>query len=109
MTPEEKFNQDVWWALQKIAEEKLTTLEGQPVVFEIVKLIAVGIPGQDRQKSIIHKLQEWGAIKILNESSADWRGNGRHIFELQKGNKLEGKIIFEFNDSKTQVMAKYFG
>lgn len=28
------------------------------------------------------------------------------IKELQKGNKLEGKIIFEFNETNTQVMAR---
>lgn len=83
MTPEERFNQDVWWILQEIAGRKLATLEGKPTEFEVVKLIAAGIPSQDRQKNIIHKLQEWKAVKILNESPADWGGSGKHIFKLQ--------------------------
>lgn len=83
MTPEEKFNREMWWVLQEIAEEKLATTEGKPVEFEVVKLIASGIPSRDRQINIIHKLQEWEAVKILNEFPADWRGSGRHLLELQ--------------------------
>lgn len=83
MTPEEKFNREMWWVLQEIAEEKLATTEGKPVEFKVVEFLASGIPSRDRQINIIHKLQEWKAIKILNEFPADWRGSRRHLFELQ--------------------------
>lgn len=83
MTPEEKFNQDVWWVLQEIKEESLATLKDKPLKFEVVKLVAAGIPSQDRQKNIIHKLQELKAIKITYETDPSGGGISRYLFELK--------------------------
>lgn len=38
MTPEEKFNQEVWWVLQKIKEESLATPKGKSVKDDASKL-----------------------------------------------------------------------
>jgi len=35
MTPEEKFNQEVWWILQEIKKEQLATARDRPVDFHL--------------------------------------------------------------------------
>lgn len=83
MTPEEKFNQEVWWVLQKIKGQILATVTGKPIRYEVVKLIASGIPSQTQQKDIIHKLQEWEAVKIVYETDPSGGGVSRYLFDLK--------------------------
>lgn len=65
-TPEEDFNQEVWYVLGKIQKEKLATIRGKSVEygFPVRQVIGVGVVSQERQKKILSKLQEWGALKI---------------------------------------------
>jgi len=39
MTPEEKFNQEVWWILQEIKKEQLATARDKPVDFHLMRFI----------------------------------------------------------------------
>jgi len=69
MTPEETFNQQVWEILQDIREESLATEKGKPIEykFPVRHFVGVGIISQERQKKIIYKLQEWGALKVRED------------------------------------------
>lgn len=64
-------------------------------VFEAVRL------PKDKNDS---RLSDWNTEKGRKIELISWT-----IKELQKGNKLEGKIKVSFNDMKTQVMANYSG
>lgn len=64
MTPEEKFNKQVWEILQEIKEEILATEQNKPVKYLFGNVAGAGIIPRDRQENIIKKLQELGALKI---------------------------------------------
>ncbi|MGI0059417.1 MAG: hypothetical protein ACREBJ_06575, partial [Nitrosotalea sp.] len=64
MSPEERFNQQVWEILQSIKEETLATVEGSPVKYRVPNFVGVGIIPQDRRIKILHKLEELKAITI---------------------------------------------
>ncbi len=83
MTPEERFNDQIRWALKRIKEESLATETSKPVRFEVSKIVGTGIPAQERQKSLIHKLAEWKAIKITYETDPSGGGISRYLFELE--------------------------
>lgn len=97
MTPEEKFNQEVWEMLQKIEAEKLVTEEGKPVEykFPIRHFAGVGIIPQERQKKIIYKLQEWGALQI-REDPFDPPASTQRIFYLNLIQPKFGEIYKKF-------------
>jgi len=96
MTPEEKFNQDVLWVLQKIKEKYLATPEKQPAPSEnlyrshLVNIKPHGVEiwlnyGNEfsQRKNIIYKLQEWKAFKVLDETRGDFDYEGtRFILEI---------------------------
>jgi len=63
LTPEEQFNQEVLWILEEIKKEQLATPKGEKVEFTI-RLIKSGIPPIERQRKLLHKLQEWGVLKV---------------------------------------------
>ena len=73
-TPEEKFNQEVWWILQEIKKEQLATPKGEKVYFSLRLLpktssirqkdVNYGIPPADTQRKILYKLKEWKAIGL---------------------------------------------
>jgi len=65
MTPEEKFNQEVWWILQEIKKEQLATPKGERVEFNIRQPDKSGIiPLVERQRKLLYKLQELGVLKV---------------------------------------------
>ena len=74
MTPEEKFNQEVWWILQEIKKEQLATPKGEKVYFSLRLLpktdsirrkeVDYGIPPADTQRKILYKLKEWKALNL---------------------------------------------
>lgn len=73
MKPGERFNQEIWWLLQEIRKEQLSSLEGEKVVFcvlvksETSKKVDGDILSDDKQRSLLHKLKEWGAINLRQE------------------------------------------
>jgi len=74
LTPEEKFNQEVWWVLQEIKKEQLATPKGEKVYFSLRTLpktasirrkdVNYGFPQPDTQRKILHKLKEWKALDL---------------------------------------------
>ena len=64
MTPEERYNQQVWEILQDIKEELLVTVSGKPVEFRVPDVIGGGIIPKDRQINILYKLEEENALTI---------------------------------------------
>ena len=74
LTPEEKFNQEVWWALQEIKKEQLATLKGEKVYFSLRTLpktasirrkdVDYGFPQADTQRKLLYKLKEWKALDL---------------------------------------------
>lgn len=80
MTPEEKFNHQVWEILQKIKEDYIAAETGKPIEYEFPHVQGVGIIPKKRRRDIFYKLQEWKAIKIINESIV---GNSTPLLEYQ--------------------------
>lgn len=74
MTPDEKFNQNVWWILQEIRNDELLTAKGEKVDFRIRELprtsgrnktTEIGnIPSGDTQRKLFQKLKEWEALDL---------------------------------------------
>lgn len=74
LTPEEKFNQDVWWILQEIKKEQLATPKGEKVYFPLRFLpktssirrkdVDYGFPQADTQRKLLYKLKEWKALDL---------------------------------------------
>ena len=70
LTPEEKFNQEVWWILQEIKKEQLSTPKGEKVEFSVrlsskqSKKTDNSPPSARVQKKLLHKLKEWKALNL---------------------------------------------
>lgn len=70
MTPDEKFNHDVWWILQEIKREQLYTLKEEMVNFALrlplkqSKKIDDGMPSAETQRKLLSKLKEWDAFDL---------------------------------------------
>ncbi len=69
MTPEEKFNQDVWYVLRQIKKKSLYTKIGEPVLYQIDYNIIEAreeYTSSENEAAILEKLQEQNIIKIKN-------------------------------------------
>lgn len=64
MTPEEKFNQEIWWILQELKKEYRATLEDEYVRFNY-QTPSEKIPSHDDQRRALGVLQKEGAIKFI--------------------------------------------
>ncbi len=84
MTPEETFNQEVWFVLQRLKEEGLAA-GGNTFIYETThSVFASGVPTADRKRQIIiNKLaKETGAVEIVREIEPGY-GNFRSGFILR--------------------------
>lgn len=70
ITPEEKFNQEVWWILQEIRKEQLSTPKGEKVEFSI-RLLSKrsrktdnSLPSAEAQRKLLYKLKEWQTLDL---------------------------------------------
>ena len=69
MTPEEKFNRDVWWVLQQLEYLRISSRKGGNTTFIITVRPIIGddtLPPQN-QENVLLKAEEWGAIKITDQ------------------------------------------
>ncbi len=82
-TPDEKFNEEVWYVLQRVKELSLKASSDTPIEYEIKKITASGIPSRRSQSQIIEKLQEWKAIEIVEHTKPDWRYNNPEKFLIE--------------------------
>ena len=74
MTPEKKFNQEIWWILQQIKKEQLATTKGGKVCFSLRILprtsstkredVDYGFPQANTQRKLLYKLKEWKAFDL---------------------------------------------
>ncbi len=70
MTPEEKFNQEIWWILQEIRKEQLSTPKGEKVEFTLRKPPKYSrktddnLPSAEAQRKLLNKLKEWKALDL---------------------------------------------
>ncbi len=74
MTPEEKFNQEIWWILQEIKRDNYLTPKGQKIEFSLRSLpktrsvrrrdVDYGFPQEEVQRKLLFKLQEWKALEV---------------------------------------------
>lgn len=77
MTPEERFNKEIWWILQEIKKEYLATLSGGKVSFYIriqpkkINKDDEPIPSPDTQRKLLDKLVEWKAFGLETDSNFD--------------------------------------
>lgn len=68
MTPEEKFNQDIWYVLQEIKKKSLYAADNKSVSYEIDdNIIVAGHPSAKEEGAILIKLQQQQGIKIINK------------------------------------------
>ncbi len=70
MTPEEKFNREIWFVLQKIKEASFRTspLEFIEYVVKFSGYKPSDAPEPENEVRVLKKIEEWEAIKILNEN-----------------------------------------
>lgn len=68
MTPEEKFNNDVWYVLKKIKERWFYTKQTKPIEYQVrfSGYQDPDAPSPDNEVETLEKLQEWNAIRIRN-------------------------------------------
>jgi len=70
ITPEEKFNQEIWWILQEIKKEQFATPKEERVEFIIriqpnkSKGTDGDIPHPNTQKKLLYKLKEWRVLDL---------------------------------------------
>ena len=74
MTPEEKFNQDVWWILQEIQKDELLAPKNGKVEFLIraqsktrtakTDSASYVIPDIETQRKLLYKLTNWKALDV---------------------------------------------
>ncbi len=70
MTPEEKFNKDVFYVLKQIKERSLYTKNGDDILYSVDFSffdLTGSSPSAKDEASILGKLEEWGAIKIYSQ------------------------------------------
>lgn len=108
MTPEEKFNQDVWWILREIRNDEFLTPKGKRVEFCIrvqpktsnkSKQLTPQLPSEDTQRKLLYKLQEWQAITDLEA-----------VDNILRGSSIFDPRIYQFsiNQKKfTEIYRKY--
>lgn len=82
MNPEEEFNHDVLYILQKLKREILSTETGKPVEFRLTTVIAAGYPSSRKEQQILKKLAEWGAVKLVGLMSGNW-DYPRRVYTLE--------------------------
>jgi len=107
VAPEEKFNQEVGEVLQKIRKAELATV-GEDVEFKFPSFVGVGIIPKEKQKKILYKLQEWGALRI-RENSWEPPESTPHVFYL---NLLQPKFNeyyekFQKDNTSTDLEKRY--
>jgi len=73
MTPEKKFNQEVWWVLQAIKKEQLSTPAGENVKINTVRIANrdADSPPTDDISKCLRKLEELGAFKVADKYDPD--------------------------------------
>lgn len=101
ITPEEKFNQKMWWLLQQIKEADFLRSPEEP--FEFLLREQKDTPSRDDQRKLVYKLEGLKAIKvnkrftcaeagltkvILKESAPESEANGFHLKILPKFNEV---------------------
>jgi len=90
MTPEEKFNQEVWFVLNKIKKHSFYSGKDGVVKYWIKSppnLKVEGMPFPVEEMAVVNKLQDWGAIKIISPddiaevgSSEEALSKGENVF-----------------------------
>lgn len=84
MTPEEKFNQEVWWILQQLKYLKISS-RGELVKF-VIKIRPIpesdALPVDAQEKALL-KVEEFGGIKIIEEKTGDYWYGKDYIFIIK--------------------------
>lgn len=105
ITPEEKFNQKMWWLLQQIKEADLLRSPEEP--FEFLLREQKDAPPRDDQRKLVYKLENLKAIKIskqftyidsgltkviFKENASESEANGFHLKILPKFDEVYGEL-----------------
>lgn len=77
MTPEERFNQQVWWILQEIRKEQFYEPEDgkDKVGFSIRTQENHATPSPDEQRKLLNTLKGWGIFELRPRIDDLFRGN----------------------------------
>ncbi|MBU2539564.1 hypothetical protein KJ786_00150 [Patescibacteria group bacterium] len=124
MTPEEKFNQKMWWLLQQIKEADLLRSPEEP--FEFLIQQQKDAPPKDDQRKLVYKLENLKAIKIskqftyidsgltkviFKENASESEANGFHLKILPKFDEVYGEFrekaeLLKENTTKKELKQK---
>src|SRR3989344_3575521 len=120
MTPEERFNKNIWWTLQAIKGEILSTPVGEIVEADTDHLIHnsdtidLGAPRTNDISKCIRKLEELGAFKVIEMNDQDsfdpyyqafpnW--NNANFFKLAINQKKFDTLVTEYQALVSKVSA----
>jgi hypothetical protein len=84
-TPEESFNEDLWYVLQKLKKQILYNGHKPPITYSITQGF-FGKPYNDEEEALVEKLHAWGIIIIEEQNdgtlSSDY--DGSVFFRIEK-------------------------
>src|SRR3989344_4188138 len=69
MTPEEKFNSEMWWVLQKIRYISLSTQKGRVLEWVMQARPIANIPPIGVREKMLLKIKELGGIRIFTQET----------------------------------------
>ena len=69
MTPQEKFDNDVWEVLQNIRGKELRTLKNEPIEWVMQDRPILGFPPIGVPQKILHIIEEWKGLRIIKGRS----------------------------------------
>jgi len=108
MTPEEKFNRDVWDVLRQIKEISLYIKKEQPIPY-LVMFSYIDAPGEtpypNEELAVLEKLQEWGALKITNPEEISEKAREKFI---GKYDEYEIRVFFEIIQPKFDAIYRQY-
>ncbi len=109
LTPEEKFNQEVWWILQQL---KYLEVSGRKK--EIITLVIKARPSRpsdepspSAQESALLKLEEWKAIKIKDSEEQEVTYGRDFIYTLEILQQKFNEIYEKFRKLTEKYQLKY--
>ncbi len=79
-TPEENFNNDLWYVLKKIREKSLYTKYGEDIRYSVT-FGFFGRPYNDAEIAMVKKLGEWKVIELTDPDG--FESDGEHVFSFK--------------------------
>lgn len=102
-TPEENFNNDLWYVLKKIREKSLYTKYGDDIRYSIT-LGFFGRPYNDAEIAMVKKLGEWKVVALADHPDG-FEGDGEHIFLFKTVSPKFPELYNLFNNATAKKIS----